>query len=167
MADWRDMMEGIGLARPRTLLATGNALFDSGRAPVGQLEKRLEAAFTQRFGRHVDTIVTTAAQWRKLTAGNPFAEEAARDSTRVAVRVMRKSLDEADLDALAPYATQGECLKLMDGHLWVHFEQDPVRSRVAAQLTVKRLGAGTVRNWNTVRRLDEMIAASAHAPPRG
>ena len=158
MAEWRDMMERIGLGHPRTLIATGNALFDSEGATVSQLEHRLEAAFAQRFGRHVDTIVTTTAQWRKLAAANPFPEET--DGTRVALRVMRKPLDETVLDALAPYATQGERLKLVDGHLWLHFAQDPVRSRLPAQLTIRRLGAGTVRNWNTVRRLDEMIAAT-------
>lgn len=156
MAEWCDMMESIGLRHPRTLIATGNALFGGGSATIAQLEKRLETAFAQRFGRHVDTIVTTAAQWRKLAAGNPFPEEA--DGTRVAVRIMRRPLDEAALDTLTPYATQGERMKLVDGHLWLHFAQDPVRSRLAAQLTIKRLGTGTVRNWNTVRRLDEMIA---------
>ncbi|WP_343521596.1 DUF1697 domain-containing protein [Sphingomonas sp.] len=164
MAEWREMMERIGLERPRTLLATGNALFDSERVRVGELERRLETAFAQRFGRHVDTIVTTAARWRKLAAGNPFSEEAKRDGTRVALRVMRKPLDDADLERLMPYATQGERLMLVGGHLWVHFEQDPVRSRLAAQLTAKRLGPGTVRNWNTVRRLDEMIAGERDRP---
>ncbi len=156
MAEWRDMMERIGLKNPRTLIATGNALFDSDGANVGQLEARLEAAFAQRFGRHIDTIVTTTAQWRKLAAANPFPEET--DGTQVAVRVMRKPLDETALGVLAPYATQGERMKLVDGHLWLHFAQDPARSRLGAQLTIKRLGPGTVRNWNTVRRLDEMIA---------
>ena len=71
---------------------------------------------------------------------------------------MRKPLDGATLEALTPYATQGERLKLVDGHLWIHFEQDPLRSRLVPQLTTKRLGAGTVRGWSTVRRLNEMFA---------
>lgn len=156
MADWRAMIEALGLRHPRTLIATGNALFDSDGATVAQLEQRLETAFTERFGRHIDTIVTTAAQWRALAAANPFPEEP--DGTRVAVRVMRNPLDETALAALSPYATQGERLRFAGGHLWIHFAQDPVRSRLAAQLTIRRLGAGTVRNWNTVRRLREMIA---------
>lgn len=158
MADWREMMEAIGLRNPRTLIATGNALFDSDGATVGQLEERLETAFAQRFGRHIDTIVTTTAQWRDLAVANPFPEET--DGTRIAVRVMRRPLDETALAALAPYATQGEHMKLVNGHLWLHFPQDPARSRLGAQLTIRRLGAGTVRNWNTVRRLDAMIAES-------
>ncbi|WP_447723894.1 DUF1697 domain-containing protein [Sphingomonas koreensis] len=164
MADWREMMGSVGLERPRTLIATGNALFDSNGATIAQLEERLETAFARRFGRHVDTIVTTTEQWRTLAAANPFPEES--DGTRVAVRVMRRPLDETTLTSLTPYATQGERMKLADGHLWLHFPQDPARSRLAAQLTIKRLGAGTVRNWNTVRRLDEMIAAPPPASRR-
>ncbi|RSY87425.1 DUF1697 domain-containing protein [Sphingomonas koreensis] len=156
MADWREMMESIGLRNPRTLIATGNALFESEGATIGQLEERLETAFAQRFGRQIDTIVLSAAQWRDLVSANPFAEEV--DGTRIAIRVMRNPLDETALAALAPYATQGERMKLANGHLWLHFPQDPTRSRLGTRLTTRRFGAGTVRNWNTVRRLNEMIA---------
>lgn len=156
MADWREMMESIGLRNPRTLIATGNALFESEGATIGQLEERLETAFAQRFGRQIDTIVLTTAQWRDLASANPFTEEA--DGTRIAIRVMRNPLDETALAALPPYATQGERMKLANGHLWLHFPQDPTRSRLGTQLTTRRFGAGTVRNWNTVRRLNEMIA---------
>ena len=158
MSDWRAMMEAIGLRQARTLVATGNASFESDQAAIDQLEEQLERAFEQSFGRHVDTIVKTTAQWRSLVEGNPFPNEAERDAMRVAVRVMRRPLDETIIERLTPYATQGERLKLADGHLWIHFEQDPVRFRLASQLTTKRLGPGTTRGWNTVRRLNEMIA---------
>lgn len=159
MADWRAMLAAVGLDNPRTWVATGNALFDSEGATVAELEQRLEAAFAQSFGRRVDTIVKTATHWTRLVADNPFPDEAERDGTRLAVRVMREPLDQAALAGLLPYATQGERLAIAHGDLWVHFDQDPTRSRLANALTTKRLGVGTVRNWNTVLRLNEMIAA--------
>ena len=55
------------------------------------------------------------------------------------------------------YLTQGERLKLVQGDLWVHFKKEPNRSRLMPILGSKRLGTGTVRNWNTVRRLAEML----------
>ena len=158
MSDWRAMMEAMGLRRPQTLVATGNAAFDSDEATIEQLEERLETAFERSFGRHVDTIVKTAPSWQRLATSNPFLPEAERDDKRVAVRVMRKPLDGAAIEALAPYATQGERLMLVDGHLWVHFERDPSRSRLVSRLTTRYLGAGTIRGWNTVRRLNEMIS---------
>ncbi|WP_066809770.1 DUF1697 domain-containing protein [Sphingomonas asaccharolytica] len=159
MAEWRAMMAAIGLDNPRTWVATGNALFDADKATIAQLEHRLEAAFAQSFGRQVDTIVKTAAHWARLVAAYPFPDEAERDGTRIAVRVMRKPLERAVLKQLQPYATQGERLAITHGDLWIHFDQDPTRSRLVNALTTKRLGVGTMRNWNTVRRLGDMIAA--------
>jgi uncharacterized protein (DUF1697 family) len=158
MAEWRAMMAAIGLDNPRTWVATGNALFDAEKATIAQLEHRLEAAFAQSFGRQVDTIVKTAAHWARLVAANPFPGEAERDGTRLAVRLMRKPLEQAVLDQLRPFATQGERLAITHGDLWIHFDQDPTRSRLVNALTTKRLGTGTMRNWNTVRRLGDMIA---------
>ena len=158
MADWRKMMESIGLEHPRTLIATGNAVFACRGASIRQIERRLEEAFEQTFGRRVDTIVRAAAPWRRLTAANPFLEESARDGACVAVRIMRKPLTESAIAALETYATQGERLKLVNGDLWMHFPQEPNRSRLLSFLTSKHLGVGTIRNWNTVRRLDEMLA---------
>jgi uncharacterized protein (DUF1697 family) len=158
MSDWRSMMEGIGLKNPRTLIATGNAVFQSRGATIRELENRLESAFEQSFGRRVDTIVRTAASWQRLVAGNPFPQESSRDGSSVAVRLMREPLDESTSGSLESYATQGERLIIMNGDLWIHFVQEPNRSRLFGVLTSERLGIGTIRNWNTVRRLNEMLA---------
>jgi uncharacterized protein (DUF1697 family) len=157
MSDWRSMMESIGLKDPRTLIATGNAVFHSRRASIGELEIRLENAFEQSFGRRVDTIVRTGASWQRLVAGNPFPQESSRDGSSVVVRLMRVPLDEGTSGGLDSYATQGERLIVMNGDLWIHFTQEPNRSRLLGVLTSERLGVGTIRNWNTVRRLNEML----------
>ena len=158
MSDWRSMMENMGLKNPRTLIATGNAVFQSRGATIRELGNRLESAFEQSFGRHVDTIVRTAASWKRLVAGNPFPQESSRDGSRVVVRLMRERLDEGTSGALGSYATQGERLTLINGDLWIHFAQEPNRSRLFGVLTSERVGVGTIRNWNTVRRLNEMLA---------
>src|SRR5215470_14315618 len=100
MADWRAMMEKMGLQNPRTLIATGNAIFESDAATVQQLEAQLENAFESRFGRHVDTIVCSAASFRRLTRANPFLNESSQDGSRVMVRVMRNPLKSDVADSL-------------------------------------------------------------------
>src|SRR5688572_29906187 len=56
-ADWLRVLEGLGLERPRTFLATGNAVFETARTSIPKLETQLEEAFEQAFGRRIDTIV--------------------------------------------------------------------------------------------------------------
>jgi uncharacterized protein (DUF1697 family) len=164
MADWRAMMEEIGLQNPRTLIATGNAVFESHGASVRELEARLENAFERRFGRRVDTIVRAAAPFRRLTDGNPFLEESERNGSRVMVRVMREPVKRNVAATLKPYLTQGESMKVVHGDIWVHFKNEPNRSGLLRVLASKRLGIGTMRNWNTVRRLNEMLNNGQRKP---
>lgn len=157
MADWRSMMEGLGLENPRTLIATGNAVFQSRRVSVQKLETQLEDAFEGRFGRRVDTIVRSAALFRRMASGNPFPKESARDGSRVVVRVMRAGFQSDGLQLLTAKVTQGERMEVVQGDVWVHFPHEPNRSRLMPLLASRRLGIGTVRNWNTIRRLNEML----------
>jgi uncharacterized protein (DUF1697 family) len=161
MAEWREMMEELGLRNPRTLIATGNAVFECENANVSEVEAQLENAFEQRFGRRVDCIVYTAKSFRRLMKANPFPKESIQDGSRVMVRVMREPLRKDSAAALDRYLTGGERVKIVHGNLWVHFKGAPNESRLMSVLGSKRLGVGTVRNWNTVRRLNAMLEAGA------
>ncbi|RVB67366.1 DUF1697 domain-containing protein, partial [Mesorhizobium sp. M7A.F.Ca.CA.002.03.2.1] len=72
MADLKAMAEDLGLKNPRTLVATGNLVFEAPATDIADLEQRLEAAFEKTFGRHVDIIVRGAKDWLELAAGTPF-----------------------------------------------------------------------------------------------
>jgi uncharacterized protein (DUF1697 family) len=158
MADLRLMAETLGLKNPRTLIATGNLLFEARQTKAARLEAKLESAFADTFGRHVDIIVRDASHWRRTVAANPFLQESSSDGSRVILRVSRDPLEAEVAASLAPRGRAGERLEVVDGDLWVHFPIEPVQSKLIGALTTKNLGVGTLRNWNTVRRLREMIA---------
>ena len=157
MADWLRVLEGLGLERPRTFLSTGNAVFETGRISIPRLEARLEETFEQAFGRRIDTIVRTAAAFRRLAAANPFPDETERDPSHVAVRVMRRPIGEAAFADLAGRASPREKVALVDGDLWIYTPEPPGKSRVVARLSRERSGVGTIRTWSTVRRIGEML----------
>lgn len=154
MADLRAVAEALGYSDATTIGASGNLLFQAHPAPLGELEAALEAGFAARFGKSVDIILRDAESWRRLAAGNPFPEAAARDGARVHVRVMRQPAAESDLARLSAYASGGEELRIVDGDLWMHFaDRLPSEGKLIGQLTAKRSGVGTVRNWNTVAKI--------------
>jgi uncharacterized protein (DUF1697 family) len=161
MADLRRMAEALGLKNPRTLIATGNLLFETKEAKAARLEAKLESAFAETFGRPVDIIVRNAEHWRRTVAANPFGRESLRDGSRVIARVSREPPDTTIVATLGQRGVAGEKIKVVDGDLWVHFPIEPNRSKLIGALTTKNLGIGTLRNWNTVRRLGEMIAEQA------
>ena len=127
------------------------------------IEAALETAFAAFYGKHVDIIVKTSADWLRLVAANPFPAEAEAEPARVGIRIMRQPADAKLLDFFRPYQTSGERVAIIDGHVWVHYRGQPSLSRLTGQLTPKRMdGVGTARNWNTVRRLGEMVSGQGN-----
>ncbi|QIA23485.1 DUF1697 domain-containing protein [Mesorhizobium sp. AA22] len=157
MSDLRAMTEGLGLYNPRTLVATGNLVFETKETEIAALERRLETTFEKTFGRHVDIIVRRADDWLKLAAGNPFPAESAAAADQVAVRVMRKPVPAEALAALEAYVGNDERMQAVGGDIWIFFSRETPSSRLLAATSHKRLGVGTSRNWNTVRKLAEMV----------
>ncbi len=157
MADLKAMAESVGLKNPRTLVATGNLVFETRTTDIAWLEQRLETAFEKTFGRHVDIIVRTAEDWLKLAAGNPFPAESAETGDQVAVRAMREPAPADGVAALQVYAAEDEKVASVGGDIWVVFSRERPSSRLLAAMNHKRLGIGTSRNWNTVRKLAEMV----------
>lgn len=155
MADLRAMAEELGFGAPRTLVATGNLIFEADAAPLAALEERLETAFRARFGKHVDIVLRTAATFRRLAAGNPFPDGNGPD---VAIRVMRRPLEPAVLSRLEELAPPDIRLALVDGDLWIDFSRKPSETKLLSHLTTKKLGIGTLRNANTVNGLAAMLA---------
>ncbi|HYR28602.1 MAG TPA: DUF1697 domain-containing protein, partial [Thermoanaerobaculia bacterium] len=102
MAELRAMAAELGRGAPRTLVATGNLVFEA-EGDARALEARLERAFAARFGKHIDIIVRDADGWRGLVAGNPFPRASAARPAQVAVRVMRAPLDPGFAASLEPY----------------------------------------------------------------
>ncbi|MDX8517682.1 DUF1697 domain-containing protein [Mesorhizobium dulcispinae] len=157
MADLKAMAEGVGLKNVRTLVATGNLVFEARTTKVSALERRLEKAFEETFGRHVDIVVRGAEDWLKLAAGNPFPAESAETADQVAVRVMRQPVADEALSGLQVRAAVDERVRLVGGDIWFVFSRERPSSRLLAAANHKRMGIGTSRNWNTVRRLAEMV----------
>lgn len=153
MADLRAVADGLGFANPRTLLASGNLIFEADAPDARAVEAKLEPAFAAAFGKPIDIIVRDGAAWPALMRGNPFPEASEREPARVAVRVMRAPAPEEVATRLARYLAAGEAVAVVGGDLWVSLPSGISASRVSGAITPARAGVGTFRNWNTVRRI--------------
>src|SRR5262245_5826477 len=79
MPDLRDLLSGLGFVNPRSLLQSGNLVFETNRQTAGELERLLEQEAARRLELRTDFLVRTAAEWAGVVDGNPFPDEAARD----------------------------------------------------------------------------------------
>lgn len=160
----RGLAEAVGGTDVRSVIATGNVLFRSRKAP-GTLERELEKACAVEYGRATEMIVKTADQWRALMAANPFKAQAEADPRRVLAWVMREPLPDFGLDQLRRRAGPDERIeRTADGDFYCWFGGDIDASKIPSGFGLKALGAvGTNRIWTTMLKitaaLEELEAA--------
>lgn len=159
MADLRAMLADLGFRRPRSLLQSGNLVFDAEGAGAA-LEATLEAELARRAGLVTDIMVRDRAQWDAVTAANPFPEEAARDPGHLLVIALKRAPAGDTLDALRAAIAGPERVDLVDAQLYAYYPEGVGRSKLTMAVIERRLGArGTGRNWNTVLKLAGAVAA--------
>src|SRR5262245_49640280 len=91
MGDLRAMFTDLGLADARTLLQSGNVVFEApaDARSADELERRLEGEAKERLGRPIDFFVRGAKEWARVIARNPFPAEAKRDPGHLVVMALK------------------------------------------------------------------------------
>lgn len=153
MAALRETAEAIGLRTPRTYVASGNLVFETGKA-AGGLEAALEKAIGERFGFAVDVVVRSAAQWAALAAANPLKRESEKHPNFVHMSVGKRAPAESHVAALAAKAGANERVLSAGGAIWIWYGDGAGRSKIG---TGKPSGIWTARNWRTVQTILEML----------
>jgi uncharacterized protein (DUF1697 family) len=69
----RAAFEAAGFTGVRTVLGSGNVVFDARATSPATLERRAEKAMTAELGRSFDTMVRPAADLQDLVESDPFA----------------------------------------------------------------------------------------------
>lgn len=156
VAEQRAMAERMGLKNPRTLLASGNLVVESGKATAA-LEGEIEAAMQATFGLKVAAMARTPDQWARLIAANPFARQAAAHPAKVLAMVMKDGIKAGAVEACRQLAAEGERVEAVDGVLYFWFPNGQGESGIFKKATPRMLGMGTGRNWNTVLKLGQMV----------
>jgi uncharacterized protein (DUF1697 family) len=158
MDDLRALVTGLGFAHVRTLLQSGNLVFEGRGGPIAALEARLERETKQRLSVDVDYMVRTADEWRAIVDGNPFEREAVSDPGHLVVLSTKQPVPVAAVRALQKAIVGREVVRGAGHHLYAIYPDGQGRSKLTNALIEKALGTRvTARNWNTVRKLAAML----------
>ena len=141
MAEFRGMLEGLGLQGVQTYIQSGNAVFLGVREG---LEARIAAELKERFGISVAVFLLGLDEMAGVLAANPFAAEGEADGAKVHV-VFLKGAVRFD-EGLGVHASQGERFQLTDRAFYLHTPEGFGKSAVAEKLARYLKGDMTARN---------------------
>jgi uncharacterized protein (DUF1697 family) len=154
MSDLRTLAGDIGFTNAQTLLQSGNLVFTAPAKPTRILEDALETAIAKKLGLATKVLVRSAADWKKLVAANPFAEEAARDPSHLALLLLKDKAGAAAVKALKVAIVGREVFEADGRTLYAYYPDGFGNSKFTTALIDRTLSTtATARNWNTVLKI--------------
>jgi uncharacterized protein (DUF1697 family) len=160
MSDLRSLLTELGFVGVRSLLQSGNLVFQTNTRTGAELERLLEAETVQRLDLHTDFFVRTAEELKGIVAHNPFRDEAERDPVHLVVMFLKSVPVMKDVEALQASVTGPEIVRANGRQAYIVYPDGIGRSRLTNTVIERRLVTrGTARNWNTVQKLAALAAA--------
>lgn len=148
------MFRDLGFESVRTVLASGNVVFDGGQAPGPQLKLRIERALEDEFGYDAWIVLTRQSRIRDVIDGFPFEEVEDRQP------YVLFGSDPAVLDELAEFAAEDtasgiERVTPGDGVLYWDLPRGSSTDTAFAKRTARSRyrTTTTTRNLRTLRKL--------------
>lgn len=158
MADLRRLVESLGGARVRTLLNSGNVVFDAPARSAAGFAVRLERALGVELGVRSRVTVLGASQLDRVVAANPLAGPA-REPSKLLVAFFASQPPRAELAPLLSRAWAPDELALGPSVLFLWCSKGVLESPVSVAANRAFGERLTTRNWATVLKLQALAAA--------
>ena len=150
MPELKRCFEAAGFAEVRTVLSSGNVVFDARTAPEASLERKAEAAMRDQLGRSFCTVVRPAVALGRLLASDPYPAFSIPPNAKRIVSFLR----EPRVPKLAlPIRSDGAQVLVLIGRELFSAYEPCEKGPVFMALIEKAVGSDvTTRTWETVRK---------------
>jgi uncharacterized protein (DUF1697 family) len=152
MADLREMMVDLGYSNVRTLLNSGNVLFQSKRPNVVKIAASIEAAIHAACGFSAAVTVVTAQELDLIVDENPLLQ-LVDDHARHLVAFVTHSKHLAALHPMLKQSWTPDALGITGRVAYLWCATGILESKLLQAFSRKAGATITTRNWATVLKL--------------
>lgn len=150
MTELKKCFESIGFTEVKTVLASGNVVFNSKTSSPEKLQNKIEQAMTENLDRSFSTIVRPVDELKKLLDGDPYADFKLPKQAKKVITFLR---DAKPKDPKLPIKRDGVFILSMAGSevftAYVAGEEGPVFMRMLEKAFGKNI---TTRTVDTVKK---------------
>jgi uncharacterized protein (DUF1697 family) len=159
MADLREIFVELGYENVRTLLNSGNVIFDSPRkitaAKTKAKAKEIRDTVFAKTAVMSEVVVISASDLAMVIAENPLAS-IANDPSRYLVAFPASPADLAKADAMAQKDWSPDRIVIGSKAAYIWCASGVLESKAAKEFGRALRDAVTARNWATVTKLHEL-----------
>ncbi len=152
MEELKTLCVNLGFNKVRTYIHSGNVLFESNLAE-NKIIEAMESTLQEKLQKPIPVILRTAAEMELVVRGNPF-----HDANPSQVGVLFLTYPIAN-DFFKDYEYSGpEEIVISARELYIHYPNGMGRSKLKLPKTIQQ---GTMRNLNTIKKLNELCKQSS------
>lgn len=149
----RKVFESLGYTNVSTLLASGNAIFESKGSSEKKLKSEIEAAVKKAFAMDVHIIIRNEKEVTALVKSDPFKGVKVKPQTRLYITFLSQPPTS---ELKTPYKSMGgeySIREITDSHVASVLGPE-VSSPDVMDFLGKEFGKEiTTRNWNTIMKI--------------
>jgi uncharacterized protein (DUF1697 family) len=155
MQELKKLFESMGFDGVKTILNSGNVLFQAGGAAKSALVKRIEDELEKTFGYQVAVILRTIRNIQEMADSNPFKKVKVTQDIRLYVTFLS---EDPGSSLKLPYESPEKGFKILgiqDGAVFSVVTLTAKQGTTEAMASLgKEFGKRiTTRNWNTIARI--------------
>jgi uncharacterized protein (DUF1697 family) len=156
MAQLRERVSEIGCVNVRTLLNSGNIVFDTETKNLRDLELEMEEHLSKSFGFAIPFVVRTKEDIIHLVQEKPFKTIAAHKDIRLYVSFLKEN---PSIELALPYFSKDNGYKIIsmkDRIICSVLDLSVTETTKGMEELEKLFGKNiTTRNWNTVLKISD------------
>jgi uncharacterized protein (DUF1697 family) len=154
----RRVFEKLGFANVKTVISSGNVIFESPSRSVRELEARIENALSEELGFNSTTIIRSQRQVQQLVDKNPFEDMEHSQKSSLNVTFLKK---KRKIDIQFPYKVDNRdytLLGMYDGAICSVIDLTSAKTPDLMLWLEKQFGKEiTTRTWKTIERILKVI----------
>ena len=158
MADLRALYASLGFRNVRSLLQTGNVIFQTDETDLARVKERLETGIDAAFGFEVKVIMRSPAAFKTIFKRHLFTDEQLDEPRKIAVVFLPDAPSLEAVEDLRRSNSGREFIQADGSELFVFYTDGQARSKLDNSRIERALGLhSTARNWNTCNRLLKLL----------
>ncbi|RCS24536.1 DUF1697 domain-containing protein [Phyllobacterium salinisoli] len=150
----KEALSDAGFGNVTTYIQTGNVVLSSDLDPQAMLEK-VGTVVEERFGKPQKIIARDPRQWSEIIEANPFPD-AVIDPKALHVFVLEAEPSPEAVKVLVSRQVDRERVAVVGSAAYLHTPDGAGISKLAKSVERLLKVPATARNWNTMRKLQEM-----------
>jgi uncharacterized protein (DUF1697 family) len=161
MSELKTCLEKTGFAEVRTFIQSGNVLFSAPKTATPRLARKIEAAVEKTFRMKVGVVVFAADEWQEVVRGAPKWWGQNKDWKHNLLALLPGTKTGDVIEAMGPLKPEIERAAAGPGVVYQSLSIAAFArtngARIPGHSIYRRI---TVRNYNTTRKLGELLKES-------